>query len=124
MTRIESVARAAGGRIAWSGRDWVRIDGPGRSLRVFPGSRGVDLQLVGADEGTCVGLGFRHGVPLSDPSPEGAPPGVHLRLSAPEELDTAVEELLTGWLAGGGEGNGGGRRLSRRSARAPGRRDR
>ncbi|HUP20758.1 MAG TPA: hypothetical protein VM778_12525 [Gemmatimonadota bacterium] len=107
LARIEALAQAAGSRITWSGEDWVRIDGPGGSIRAFPSPAGVDLQLVGADEGTRVGLSYRHGVSLADAAPEGAAPGVHLRLTSLDALDAAVERLIGEWLGRSREANGG-----------------
>jgi hypothetical protein len=75
----------------------MRVAGRRRSLRVFPGADGVDLQLVGLDEGTCAGLRYRFGVPLSLQPPPGAPPGVHLRVHGPE-LGSPLEAMIRFWL--------------------------
>jgi hypothetical protein len=62
----------------------------------------LDLQLVGVDEGSLVGLSYRHGVPLGREAPPDAPPGVHLRLHR-TELEPGVRSLLAAWLGGGAE---------------------
>lgn len=126
VARIERLGRERGSEITWSGGEWVRIDGPERSLRVFPGTGGVDIQLIGADEGALTGLRFRYGVPVSAQAPPGAPPEVHLRLRSPDDFHASVQMLLIGWLGERSEGNGAPTdRASRRSlAPGPGSRDR
>lgn len=106
LATLESHCRAMGCEVAWSDRQWVRFDGPGRSLRVFPGTAWIDLQFVGADEGTLIGLRFRYGVPVGTEPPEGAPPGVHLRLFRPDDLGPETRLLLTAWLGERSGGNG------------------
>jgi hypothetical protein len=104
LASIEAIARETGSAVSRAG-DWVRIAGARRSLRAFPSEEWVDLQLVGLDEGTMVGLRYRHGVPLRLEAGEGAPPGVHLRVRG-DELGPAVEGLIRGWLTAPGEGRG------------------
>lgn len=108
LAALERLCRDAGCEVAWSGREWVRFRGPRRSLRAFPSPVAVDLQLVGADEGTLTGYRFRYGVPVGAERPPGAPPGVHLRLSSVEELEGAAGAMAESWLAGAPPGNGGG----------------
>ena len=97
LDTIEAIARETGARVSRNS-EWMRIEGPRRALRVFPADEWVDLQLVGLDEGSLVGLRYRHGVPLNlEPGPE-APPGVHLRITD-LELGPAVTELLRSWLS-------------------------
>lgn len=100
LSELETTCRSSGAAVAWSGEEWVRFDGPGRSLRVFPGMEWIDLQFVGADEGTLIGLRFRYGVSVGGDAPSGAPPGVHLRLSSPEDLGPEVRLLVRAWLGG------------------------
>ncbi|MDX1662110.1 MAG: hypothetical protein R3326_10005 [Gemmatimonadota bacterium] len=100
LAELESTCRASGATVAWSGEEWVRFDGATRSLRVFPGTDGIDLQFVGADEGTLIGLRFRYGVPVGADPPPGAPPGVHLRLVRPEDFGPEVRLLVKAWLGG------------------------
>ncbi|HUP01646.1 MAG TPA: hypothetical protein VM737_09030 [Gemmatimonadota bacterium] len=98
LSAVEARCLAAGSKEAWSGEDWVRFDGPGRSLRVFPGAAWVDLQFVGADEGTLAGLRYRYGVSTTLVPSTGAPPEVHLRLASTADFSPAVEVLLSAWL--------------------------
>jgi hypothetical protein len=100
VTQIESMCAELGCRISRRGEGWIRIDGMRRSLRAFPDAGWLDLQLVGIDEGSLVGLAHRYGVPLRHEPPSGAPPGIHLRLEG-EELDSGVRALLAAWLGGG-----------------------
>lgn len=111
LAAVETRCVEAGSAVAWSGEDWVRFDGAERSLRVFPGEAWVDLQLVGADEGNLIGLRYRYSVPVRLKPPAGAPPEVHLRLSAPEDFGPEVQLMVTDWLSG----------RSNRSAEAPAR---
>lgn len=107
LAGLESHCRSIGCEVAWSGEEWVRFGGPGpRSLRVFPGPAWIDLQFVGADEGTLIGLRFRYGVPVQPEPPQGAPPGVHLRLARPEDLSPEVRLLVTAWLGERSSENG------------------
>jgi hypothetical protein len=76
---------------------WIRIAGGRRSLRIFPGPAWVDLQLVGLDEGTLVGLRYRYGIPLSLEPPPGAPPGAHLRVTG-SELEPPLRAMFRMWL--------------------------
>ncbi|CAN5328299.1 hypothetical protein BH18GEM1_BH18GEM1_09390 [soil metagenome] len=98
LSKVETCCLAAGSQVAWSGEDWVRFDGTGHSLRVFPGAGWVDLQFVGADEGTLAGLRYRYGVPVTLGPPPDAPPEVHLRLASSADFSPAVELLLGAWL--------------------------
>jgi len=96
VAALDALALEIGGTTSGSA-GWMRVAGRRRSLRVFPGADGVDLQLVGLDEGTCAGLRYRFGVPLSLQPPPGAPPGVHLRVQGPE-LGSPLEALIRFWL--------------------------
>lgn len=107
LAGLEETCRSSGATVAWSGREWVRFDGPGRSLRIFPATEWIDLQFVGADEGTLIGLRFRYGVSVGTDPPAGAPPGVHLRLASPEDLGPEVRLLVKAWLGGRPEETGG-----------------
>jgi hypothetical protein len=98
LSAVEARGLQVGSKVAWSGQDWVRFDGAGRSLRVFPGAGWIDLQFVDADEGTLTGLRYRYGVAVALEPPPDAPPGVHLRLSSAGDMNPAVELLLTAWL--------------------------
>lgn len=100
LAAVEARCLEAGSAVAWSSEDWVRFDGAGRSLRVFPGEEWVDLQLVGVDEGNLVGLRYRYSVPARLKPPPGAPPEVHVRLSSPEDFGPEVQLMVTDWLAG------------------------
>ncbi len=100
LAAVEARCVDAGSAVAWSGEDWVRFDGARRSLRVFPGEAWVDLQLVGADEGNLIGLRYRYGVPARLKPPAGAPPEVHVRLSAAEDFGPEVQLMLSDWLSG------------------------
>jgi len=106
VAALEQRCLEAGGRVVWKGEEWVRMRGPERSLRVFPGPGRVDLQFTGADEGTLTGLRFRFAVPLVVEPPSGAPPGVHLRLAGMEDLTPNLDALLEAWWGDrwGGEG--------------------
>lgn len=99
LAAIEARCVDAGSAVAWSGEDWVRFDGAGRSLRVFPGEAWVDLQFVGADEGNLIGLRYRYGVPARLKPPTEAPPEVHLRLSAADDFGPEVQLMLSDWLS-------------------------
>lgn len=119
LAGLEKACRSSGATVAWSGREWVRFDGPGRSLRIFPGTEGIDLQFVGADEGTLIGLRFRYGVSVGTDPPAGAPPGVHLRLASPEDLGPEVRLLVKAWLGGRPDETGSApRAVSRRRGAA------
>lgn len=98
LATLEARCREVGGELGWRGSDWARYDGREHSLRVFPGDRWVDLQFVGADEGTLKGLWFRYDVPDGLEAPEDAPPAAHLRLEGPRDLDRSVLTLLSAWL--------------------------
>jgi len=100
LTGLARACRVAGGTER-NGLGWVRFDGPAGSIRAFPGPGGVDLQLVGADEGSLTGLHFRFGVALMGTPAPDAPPGVHLRLSGTDDLTEDLGRLLCAWLAGG-----------------------
>jgi hypothetical protein len=106
IDQIEALCTELGCRVSRRGEEWVRIDGIGRTVRAFPGTRWLDLQLVGVDEGSLVGLSYRHGVSLAREAPPGAPPGVHLRLEG-TELEPGVRSLLVAWLGGRAEEPGG-----------------
>lgn len=110
LADLEAECRSSGAAVAWSDDQWVRFDGPRRSLRVFPGTEWIDLQFVGADEGTLIGLRYRYGVQVGIEPPPDAPPGVHLRLASPSDLGPEVRMLVKGWLGGlsseAGEGGG------------------
>lgn len=120
---LEKRCLDAGCRVARRAAEWVRFDGNGRSVRAFPGPAWVDLQLVGIDEGTRIGLGYRFGVSLAREAPPDAPPGVHLRLVG-SGLDPAVGALVDAWLGGTAAGpavsaaprTGGGRSRKPRNA--------
>lgn len=102
---LERWCQRSGATVTWSGREWVRFEGPRHSLRVFPGPSFVDLQLVGADEGTLTGLKYRHGVLKRMDPPLDAPPEVHIRLKGGEDLSPGLSFLLASWLRGSGGGN-------------------
>lgn len=123
LSALEERCREAGGEVAWSGEEWVRFRGPSRSVRAFPGPGRVDVQLVGADEGTLTGLRFRYGVSLSSDPPEDAPPGVHLRVSGVADLTPNLETLLARWWSGRSSeaGRGGSRLTPSRPEPDPGR---
>lgn len=113
LAALEKRCLEAGGEIGWSGEEWVRFRGPAGSVRLFPGPGRVDLQLVGADEGTLTGLRFRFAVPVTREPPPGAPPGVHLRLTGLEDLTPELEMLLARWLSGcSSETNGDGEEIT------------
>lgn len=99
LSAVEARCLAAGSKVAWSSEDWVRFDGSGHSLRVFPGAAWVDLQFVGADEGTLAGLRYRYGVSVTLDPPSDAPPEAHLRLASSADFSAAVELLLGAWLS-------------------------
>ena len=99
LSAVEARCLRAGSQVAWSGEDWVRFDGNGRSLRVFPGAAWVDLQFVGADEGTLAGLRYRYGVPRTLTPTADAPPEVHLRLASDDDFSPSVEVMLSAWLS-------------------------
>jgi hypothetical protein len=101
LSAIEMRCRELETRVAWSGEDWVRFQGHEHSLRVFPGSAWVDLQLVGADEGTLKGLSYRFGVPESLTPGGDAPPEVHFRLASASDLSPSIHLLLSAWLGEG-----------------------
>lgn len=100
LAAVEKRCVEAGSAVAWSGEDWVRFDGASRSLRVFPGSSWVDLQLVGADEGALIGMRYRYALPNRLRPPEDAPPEVHVRLAAPADFGPEVQLLVSDWLSG------------------------
>jgi len=97
VAALEQRCLESGGRVVWKGEEWIRMRGPERSLRLFPGPGRVDLQFTGADEGTLTGLRFRFAVPLAVEPPAGAPPGVHLRLGGIEDLTPNLDALLEAW---------------------------
>lgn len=101
LSAVELRCRELETRVAWSGEDWVRFDGQEHSLRVFPGAAWVDLQLVGADEGTLKGLSYRYGVSESLTPGEDAPPEVHFRLASASDLSPSIHLLLGAWLGEG-----------------------
>lgn len=100
LATLERLARELGGGAARRGDAWVRFEGDRGEIRAFPGPGGVDLQLVGANEGSLAGLRFRYGVSIPLKPPPDAPPGAHLRLSSVVELDDRMRSLLGAWLAG------------------------
>jgi hypothetical protein len=101
LSAVEMRCRELESQVAWSGEDWVRFDGHEHSLRVFPGAAWVDLQLVGADEGTLKGLSYRFGVSESLTPGEDAPPEVHFRLASASDLSPSIHLLLGAWLGEG-----------------------
>jgi hypothetical protein len=102
LEALERLARGSGATATWSRGDWVRYEGAGGTIRVFPCGDGVWVQLAGADEGALAGLRFRHGLPLDPGGPTGAPPGAHLFLQEGAALNSAIEGLIRQWLRGSG----------------------
>ena len=98
LATLEARCREVGCEVGWRGPDWARYDGRDHSLRVFPGDHWVDLQFVGADEGTLKGLWFRYDVSDGLEAPADAPPAAHMRLDDPRDLDRSVLALLAAWL--------------------------
>ena len=96
VAAIETLGREIGCAIS-ANSGWIRIAGARRSLRIFPGPAWVDFQLVGLDEGTLIGLGYRYGIPLSLEPPPGAPPGAHLRVTG-SELEPPLRAMVRMWL--------------------------
>jgi hypothetical protein len=96
VAAIETLGRDIGCAIS-ANSGWIRIAGARRSLRIFPGPAWVDFQLVGLDEGTLIGLGYRYGIPLSLEPPPGAPPGAHLRVTG-SELEPPLRAMIRMWL--------------------------
>lgn len=100
---IETIGRIAdelGAVSSWFRRDWVRIEGEGGAIRLFPRGEGAWLQLAGIDEGTLAGLRYRHGIALDPATPAGAPPGAHLFLPNADAFTPSVEAVVRRWLRG------------------------
>lgn len=100
LDAIEHLARRSGATATWSRSDWVRYEGAGGTIRVFPCRDGAWVQLAGADEGALAGLRFRHGLPPDPGGRAGAPPGAHLFLQEGATLNPAIEGLIRQWLRG------------------------
>jgi hypothetical protein len=100
LEALGRLARRSGASATWSRGDWVRYQGAGGMIRVFPSREGAWVQLAGADEGALAGLRFRHGLPLDPGATTGAPPGAHLFLQRGVELTPSMEGLLRQWLRG------------------------
>lgn len=100
LDAVERVARRSGATATWSRRDWVRFEGAGGSIRVFPHEGGAWLQLAGADEGALAGLRFRHGLARDSGGPPDPPPGTHLYLRDAASLTPSIEALIRQWLRG------------------------
>ncbi|MDX1622999.1 MAG: hypothetical protein R3199_03355 [Gemmatimonadota bacterium] len=100
LEALVGVAEGVGARVVRRGQEWVRLSGPGGDVRCFPAPDGVDVQLVGANEGTLLGLRFRTGVEWGKRVPGDAPPGVHLRVRRPAALEGSVGRTVAGWLSG------------------------
>jgi hypothetical protein len=108
LDALERLARRSGATVTWSRGDWVRYEGAGGTIRVFPCRDGAWVQLAGADEGALAGLRFRHGLPLDPGGRTGAPPGAHLFLQGGAALSSAIEGLIRQWLRGSGSLPGDG----------------
>ena len=101
IATIERIAAELGAVSRWFRKDWVRIEGDGGAIRLFPTGDGAWLQLAGIDEGTLAGLRYRHGIALDQPAPAGAPPGAHLFLPDAGAFTPQVEAVVRRWLRGG-----------------------
>lgn len=97
---IERIAGESGAVSRWFRKDWVRIEGSGGAIRVFPRGEGAWLQLAGIDEGTLAGLRYRHGIALDMPAQADAPPGAHLFLPNADAFTPQVEAVVRRWLRG------------------------
>ncbi|CAN5865662.1 hypothetical protein BH20GEM1_BH20GEM1_09490 [soil metagenome] len=102
LEALERLARHSGATATWCRGEWVRYEGAGGAIRVFPAADGAWVQLAGADEGALAGLRYRHGLPLDPGGRPGAPPGAHLFLPGGVALTDSIEGLVRQWLRGSG----------------------